>query len=137
MNHGLLQKRWLALALLCSTALAGERGVYFAKKRYEPAPLPKFGEMRASLPEPIYDAKPGWIAAYWKAWELAFRNFHEPAPGSGFVSQYIDAAFSDSIYFWDTAFMTMFTNMAHPLVPGIGSLDNFYARQRESGEFEP
>ncbi len=135
MNHGLLQKRWLALALLCSTALAGERGVYFAKKRYEPAPLPKFGEMRASLPEPIYDAKPGWIAAYWKAWELAFRNFHEPAPGSGFVSQYIDAAFSDSIYFWDTAFMTMFTNMAHPLVPGIGSLDNFYARQRESGEF--
>ena len=71
---------------------------------------------------------------YWKAWELAFRNFHEPAPGSGFVSQFIDAAFNQNIFQWDTCFMTMFCNYAHPLVPGIGSLDNFYAKQHEDGE---
>lgn len=30
--------------------------------------------------------------------------------------------------------MTMFCNYGHGLVPGIGSLDNFYARQHEDGE---
>ncbi len=30
--------------------------------------------------------------------------------------------------------MTMFCNYAHPLVPGISSLDNFYAKQHEDGE---
>jgi len=29
--------------------------------------------------------------------------------------------------------MTMFCNVAHPLVPGIASLDNFYAKQHETG----
>jgi glycogen debranching enzyme len=127
-------KRWIPIALFCCIALAGERGVYFAKKRYEPAPLPAFAGIRERLPEPIYDTKPGWIATYWRAWELACRNFHEPEPGSGFVSQFIDAAFSESTYFWDTCFMSMFTNVAHPLVPGVESLDNFYAKQRPSGE---
>ncbi len=95
---------------------------------------PDLARTRDRLPDPIYDAKPDWIATYWKAWELAFRNFYDPAPGSGFVSPFIDAAFSGYIYFWDTCFMTMFTNVAHPLVPGIGSLDNFYAKQHPDGE---
>jgi len=30
--------------------------------------------------------------------------------------------------------MTMFCNYAHPCVPGIGSLDNFYVKQHEDGE---
>jgi hypothetical protein len=71
---------------------------------------------------------------YWKAWELAFRNFHEPAQGSGFVSPLIDAAFNQNIFFRDTCFMTMFCNVAHPLVPGICSLDNFYCKQYENTE---
>jgi hypothetical protein len=95
---------------------------------------PNYAELRTQLPSPIYDAEPSWVAAYWKAWELASKNFYEPATGSGFVSPFIDAAFSDHIYFWDTAFMTMFTNVAHPLTPGIASLDNFYAKQHATGE---
>jgi len=66
---------------------------------------------------------------YWKSWELAFKNFHEPASGSGYVSQFIDAAFNENIFLWDTCFITMFCNCAHPLVPGIASLDNLYAKQ--------
>ena len=95
---------------------------------------PTFTEMRDRLPAPFYDAKPDWIDLYWKAWEFAFRNFYEPPPASGFVSPFIDAAFNANIFFWDTCFMTMFTNVAHPLVPGIGSLDNFYAKQHPDGE---
>jgi hypothetical protein len=109
-------------------------GQYFAKTNYEPAPLPKFASTRERLPSPIHDENTNWVAMYWKAWELAFRNFHEPARGSGYVSQFIDAAFNQNIFQWDTCFMTMFCNYAHPLVPGIGSLDNFYRKQYPDGE---
>jgi hypothetical protein len=111
-----------------------ERGRYFEKNSYAPAPLPAFAETQPLLPSPIYDENPQFLKLYWKAWEIAFKNFHEPAPKSGFVSQFIDAAFNDNIFLWDTAFMTMFCNIASPLVPGIGSLDNFYAKQHPTGE---
>ena len=107
---------------------------YFAKSAYEPSPLPKFETTRDKLPSPIYDENTNWVAMYWRSWELAFRNFHEPAQGSGYVSQFIDAAFNENIFQWDTCFMTMFCNYAHPLVPGIGSLDNFYRMQYPDGE---
>lgn len=110
------------------------RGAFFAKKAYDPHPLPTFAALRDQLPAPVFDEQPDWIPLYWKAWELACRNFHEPAPGSHFVSQFIDAAFNQNTFLWDSCFMSMFCNVAHPLVPGIGSLDNFYARQHDDGE---
>ena len=106
----------------------------FKSAHYVPAPLPTFERTRGKLPAPIYDEAPLFVQTYWKAWELAFRNFHEPTAENGFVSQLIDASFSQNIFLWDTCFMTMFTNYAHPLVPGIGSLDNFYAKQHDDGE---
>jgi len=109
-------------------------GRYFWKKEYVPAPLPKYEEVRSQLPSPIDDDHPLWVETYWKAWELAFSNFHEPAPSSGLVSQFIDAAFDQSIFLWDSSFMTLFTNLASPLVPGISTLDNFYAKQQADGE---
>ncbi|MGC9997984.1 MAG: trehalase family glycosidase [Terriglobia bacterium] len=109
-------------------------GRYFAKKAYTPAPLPKYAEVKSELPSPIYDDNPLWVKTYWKAWELGFRHFHEPAPQSGFVSQFIDAAFNQNVFLWDSCFMTMFCNYAYPLVPGISTLDNFYAKQHEDGE---
>ncbi len=106
----------------------------FKSAHYVPAPLPTFERTRGKLPAPIYDEAPLFVQTYWKAWELAFRNFHEPTAENGFVSQLIDASFSQNIFLWDTCFMTMFTNYAHPLVPSIGSLDNFYAKQHDDGE---
>ncbi len=109
-------------------------GRYFAKKTYQPKPLPQFAETRDQLPAPVLAEHPEWVAMYWKAWELAFKNFHEPAPDSGYVSQFIDAAFNQNIFLWDTCFLTMFCNYGYPLVPGIGSLDNFYIKQHADGE---
>jgi glycogen debranching enzyme len=114
--------------------LSAQQGLHFSKKRHEPRPLPAFEATRDRLPSPIFDEDPNYVRCYWKAWELAFRNFHEPAKGSGFVSQFIDAAFNQNIFLWDTCFMTMFCNYAHPYVPGIASLDNFYVKQHEDGE---
>lgn len=117
-----------------AVAPAPVQGAAFARKTYEPAPLPQFAALRDKLPAPVCAEKPEWVTMYWKAWELAFKNFHEPAAGSGYVSQFIDAAFNDNIFLWDTCFMTMFCNYGHPLVPGIGSLDNFYIKQHADGE---
>ena len=110
------------------------QGLYFEKKQYVPHPLPKFEQMKAQLPSPVYDENPLWVDLYWKAWELAFKNFREPTPESGFVSQFVDTAFNDNIFLWDSCFITLFCNLAHPLVPGISMLDNFYIKQHETGE---
>ncbi|MCY2955099.1 MAG: trehalase family glycosidase [Planctomycetota bacterium] len=99
-----------------------------------PKLLPTYAQTKDQLPSPIFDENPLYVQMYWKTWELAFRNFYEPKPGSGFVSQFIDAAFNQNIFLWDTCFLTMFCNYGHSLVPGIGSLDNFYAKQYEDGE---
>ncbi|MGE5293579.1 MAG: MGH1-like glycoside hydrolase domain-containing protein [Solirubrobacterales bacterium] len=126
------------LATLATTSIchvvSAEQGMYFSKKQYVRQPLPLFTTDRDGLPSPIFDEDPDYVRCYWKAWELAYRNFHEPAAASGFVSQFIDAAFNQNIFLWDTCFMTMFCNYAHRLVPGICSLDNFYVKQHEDGE---
>lgn len=123
----------LLLIVCCSTP---ERGRYFDLKEVDRLELPIFSETKSKLPAPIYEENPLLVECYWKAWEIAFENFRKPAPKSGFVSNYIDAAFTfgNSIYFWDTGFMTMFCNYAHPYVPGIQSMNNFYARQHPDGE---
>jgi hypothetical protein len=59
------------------------QGMYFAKKQYVQQLLPKFAETKDKLPGPIYDENPLYVKMYWKAWELAFRNFYEPKPAKG------------------------------------------------------
>ena len=115
-------------------AQTGEQGIYFVKKVYIPSPLPSYKQVKTELPQPVFDENPLWIETWWKAWELAFRNFYEPEPGSGFVSPLFDAAFNENIFLWDVSFITMFANYAHPVVRGIESLDNFYCKQHPSGE---
>ena len=85
------RRAWLGAALLavCSGQFLAaacpepttDRGLYFPKKAYVRAPLPSFETLKSRLPAPIDDAHPLWLETYWKTWELAFRNFHEPPPG--------------------------------------------------------
>lgn len=110
------------------------RGQFFDKKVYRDETPLSFEQARQLLPEPIYEMKPEYIECYWYAWEVAYRNLHVPTPESGFVSNFVDAAFNDNVFMWDTAFITMFCNLAHPYIPGIRSLDNFYCKQLDDGE---
>jgi glycogen debranching enzyme len=112
----------------------GSLGRFFAKKSYEDEPLPDFAVARRRLPEPICSKRPDYIESYWRVWEIAYRNTYVPNPGSGFVSNFVDAAFNSSIFLWDTVFITMFCNLGHPYIPGIRSLDNFYCKQFDDGE---
>lgn len=131
----------LLLSLICSIPSispaqytdTGRRGAYFPKKQYAVTPVPRFAQNRASLPAPIADASPQYVELYWKAWSLAFDHFKQPPAGSPFVSNYVDEAFSPSVFQWDSFFMLMFARYGHAVFPAVQSLDNFYSRQYENG----
>ena len=111
-----------------------DRGMYFGKKSYDNAGLYSYEEVKDKLPHPSVSSHPEWRECYDYALKILFRNTHRPASGSGYVSNFVDAAFNKDIFLWDTSFMTMFCNLLHPYIPGICSLDNFYCKQFEDGE---
>jgi glycogen debranching enzyme len=93
-----------------------------------------FAELRPQLPVPVLPSqRSGWLELYWRAWELAVQNIRHGTPANGFVESYIDAAFSENIFQWDTCFIVMFARYAWHLLPVGPSLDNFYRRQDGDG----
>lgn len=110
------------------------RGMYFTKKEYTGKAPAGFDEVKDFLPAPHIAARPGYEKCYWYAAKILLRNTHAPKAGSGYVSNFVDAAFNNDIFMWDTCFMTLFCNLFHPYVPGICSLDNFYCKQFDDGE---
>ena len=125
----------LALYLFSFSILSAQedRGAYFHRKEYFPAPLPSYQESKAQLPSPVWDENPGWVELYWRAWEIAFSNLQQPPEGSPLVANWIDEGLSPQIFQWDTHFMVMFGRYAAHIFPFIESHDNFYARQHNDG----
>ena len=81
---------------------------------------------RGPFPEPVFDAQPGYVDLYWKACELAHAHVLTQ-PGMP-QSPYMDEAFADdTIWIWDTCFMSLYCRYAPRALPGIESLTNFYA----------
>jgi len=107
--------------------------MYFPKKEYIEEPVPLFADSKHLLPAPRLEKNPELVELYWACWELAFDHIKKPTPENGFVSNYLDEAFSPNIFQWDTIFMVMFARYAHHVFPAVQSLDNFYAKQHESG----
>ncbi|MBN2282247.1 MAG: hypothetical protein JXQ65_16820 [Candidatus Marinimicrobia bacterium] len=123
-----------AIIFLAAVDLFSEElGCYYFKKKYQPEPRPVFEASKDQLPVPVLDENKEWLKMYWKAWEIAFRGIRQPQEGSPLVSNWLDEAFSEQIFQWDTIFMMMFARYGHHVFPAIQSLDNFYARQRKSG----
>lgn len=80
---------------------------------------------RALIPQPVFDAVPGYVELYWKAWEQAYAHVKWQ---KGLVQPlYMDEGlWDDTIWIWDSEFMVMFCKYAPKLFPGIQTLDNFY-----------
>jgi glycogen debranching enzyme len=141
MNTNTSKARLIILLCSLSTALGGQtttlpeqaHGLLFAKKHYRSEALPDFTEVRAKLPEPLLADNQEWEAMYWQAWKIAFRGLRRPAASSPLVSNWLDEAFSENIFQWDTIFMLMFARYGHRSFPFVHSLDNFYCRQLASG----
>ena len=105
----------------------------FRGARYERQPIPSFNEAKSRLPVPILPEHPEWIEMYWRAWEIDWSNLRRPKSGSGFVSDFIHAAFNENIFMWDSAFMVQFGVYGRRAFDFAASLDNFYAKQHDDG----
>ncbi len=105
----------------------------FIGAEVENTEIPAFDAVRGKLPQPIWNDHNDYIDCYWKAWEIAFSNLRKPKKGTGFITNYIDAAFNDCIFMWDSAFMLMFGKYADRIFKFQKTLDNFYSHQHVDG----
>ena len=61
------------------------------------------------------------------------RTCAAPSRASGFVARFIDPAFNDCVFLWDSCFMTLFGRYGARAFPFVRTLDNFYAKQHPDG----
>lgn len=95
--------------------------------------VPTFEEARPSLPDPYWDGHEDAIECYWKVWELAFANIRRATPDNGFISYYIDTAFNENLFLWDSVFIMFFARYGARAFNFQRTLDNFYHRQHLDG----
>lgn len=87
---------------------------------------------RSQFPQPVFEKQPGYVDLYWKACELAKAHVLTQ-PGLP-QSPYMDEAlWEDTIWIWDTCFMSLYCRYAPETLPGIESLSNFYVPIHEGG----
>jgi glycogen debranching enzyme len=84
------------------------------------------------FPEPILDSHPDWVAMYHAAWKIGVNKIKHGTPANGFAPSFIDAAFSNHLFQWDTCLMALFMRYA-PAMPTLPALDNFYGKQHADG----
>jgi len=105
----------------------------FLKMPREEAALPKFEDSKGLLPAPHWERHDSAIDCYWKAWEIAFSHLRQPPPGSPMIANFIDTAFNDCTFMWDSSFMTMFGRYGSRVFNFQRTLDNFHSRQHPDG----
>lgn len=105
----------------------------FKSEVVENSPLPQYENIKNLLPIPIWENHSDVVECYSKAWELAFKNIRRPTEGSGFVSNFVDTAFSDCLFMWDSCFILMFGKYGIRAFDFQKTLDNFYAKQHKDG----
>jgi glycogen debranching enzyme len=105
----------------------------FRSARYKLREIPPFTRAKSMLPAPVLPDHGDWEELYWRAWELAWRHLRQPRAASGFIANYIDTAFNDNTFMWDSAFMVQFGVYARRAFDFMGTLDNFYAKQHDDG----
>jgi len=70
---------------------------------------------------------------YTAALTLVFKNIRGGTGEPYFKKPFLDAAFSSSIYLWDTCFMTAYAKYHQAELPIAQALDNFYELQDSDG----
>lgn len=105
----------------------------FIGKNAENEDLPEYEKIKNLLPVPIMDGYESTLDCYNKVWKLAFANLKKPFENSGFVTNFIDAAFNGAIFMWDTSFILMFAKYGRRAFDFQKTLDNFYAKQHRDG----
>ena len=94
---------------------------------------PRLDAVRHLLPVPHWEGHERAVDCYWKVWDLAFRNIRRPTAENGFVANYIDTAFNDNLFMWDSAFILLFARYAVKAFDFQRTLDNLYCKQYADG----
>jgi len=105
----------------------------FIRMKPENKAVPTFASARPVLPFPFWDGHEDAIRCWWRVWELAFRNVKAPTPQNGFVARYIDTAFNNNLFMWDSAFILMFARYGKRAFDFQRTLDNMYRKQHPDG----
>lgn len=105
----------------------------FRSKSVKVTSPPVFSQIKNLLPTPFWENHSNAINAWWEAWELAFKNLRPSNPQTGFLSPYIDSAFNDCLFMWDSVFILEFAKYAINAFDFHQTLDNFYCRQHDDG----
>lgn len=108
-------------------------GNSFRHARPNTAPPPSFAAARLCLPEPFWDGHGKAIRCYWKSWELAFANLQRVTSANGFIEPFIDSAFNDCLFMWDSVFTLLFCRYGRCAFDFQRTLDNIYAKQHADG----
>jgi len=105
----------------------------FRSRTRERSAIPGFRDVRSLLPDPWWTGHETAIDCWWKVWELAFRNIKQPTKQNGFVSRYIDTAFNDNLFMWDSCFILLFARYGSRAFNFQRTLDNLYCKQHSDG----
>jgi hypothetical protein len=94
---------------------------------------PSFEAARSRLPAPFWDGHKRELRCYWKAWQLAFSNLQRATRANGFIEPFIDSAFNDCLFMWDSVFTLLFCRYGSAAFDFQRTLDNIYAKQHVDG----
>jgi hypothetical protein len=92
--------------------------------------LKKFAHL---IPRPVLDGYAEWLVLYDKTWNLLWENLSYGNSYNKYGKVFLEEAFNEQIYQWDSSFMTIFAKYARQLFPAIETLDNFYIKQKSDG----
>lgn len=85
------------------------------------------------LPQIYLAEHPEWVQLYNASWHMNKTHIQRiPAAVNPGTPYYIDEAFTDNIFVWDTLFMMLFDKYGIHQFPVLSSLDNFYFCQTDS-----
>lgn len=85
------------------------------------------------LPQIYLAEHPEWVQLYNASWHMNKTHIQRiPAAVNPGTPYYIDEAFTDNIFVWDTLFMMLYDKYGLHQFPVLSSLDNFYFCQTDS-----
>lgn len=137
LNEGLKNKRDMHVFKMNEDGYAvknpyAEENPFLTAKAYE-GKIPSYTEVKDFLPKPIWDGNEETLVCYDKVWQLAFDKIRPACEEARILSPFIDCAFYDFAFMWDTCFIVMFGKYASSVFHFQGALDNFYAHQHRDG----
>jgi len=84
------------------------------------------------LPQVVCDNHPEWVKLYETAWKVGFVNIEYPTK-PGWKPQMTCMPGVDTLWQWDSCFITFFSRFSNQTLGVMNNLDNLYRLQRQDG----